>query len=356
MSTHRKTSKKKTLKQYYKYGQQAVELFQCNKQREAADKYLIAFDVCPDKTEPNRWQVFHGYTSLLMEQYFEPNEQDKDALKRIRDDKTECKLYRVEAGFKYGLLNYFLGNRFETAESYREAIRISKKKNPKEDSSKILEARGGVGGQIQFRRMDEATADIVQDIEDNLNRLTRKSGDNPFEALFRPPQIRSDGKILDDTLNSKHICLPLSSAKASNFTRDEFDELSRVSGDTCDCCQKANVPLSICARCKMTFYCSKECQKKQWALGHKKFCRKSGEFKEGDFARLEGLAKKTELNGAVVTVMSDADSTGRCKVQIGDGVELKGGGDGENLFAVSTEKMKHLRPLDCLKRFQAGGN
>jgi MYND finger len=55
----------------------------------------------------------------------------------------------------------------------------------------------------------------------------------------------------------------------------------------CDCCgvwvkDYGADFLQCCGRCKMAFYCSEECQKKDWKFGHKSLCRKRGEFHLGD--------------------------------------------------------------------------
>ena len=66
-------------------------------------------------------------------------------------------------------------------------------------------------------------------------------------------------------------------------------ELSIIPGDHCDLCGETcealeGVKLMACAKCKQTYYCSVECQKKHWKEVHKIQCRKRGEFKVGDFA------------------------------------------------------------------------
>jgi len=45
---------------------------------------------------------------------------------------------------------------------------------------------------------------------------------------------------------------------------------------TCSCCEKYSVTklFKRCSRCKTTSYCSAECQKKHWKLGHKEYCTK----------------------------------------------------------------------------------
>jgi len=62
-----------------------------------------------------------------------------------------------------------------------------------------------------------------------------------------------------------------------------------LEGERCDSCGKSRWELGVkellvCAKCKTTHYCSRECEKADWKRGgHKHFCRSSErEFKVGD--------------------------------------------------------------------------
>jgi len=61
---------------------------------------------------------------------------------------------------------------------------------------------------------------------------------------------------------------------------------------TCQCCGKAEKrvgKLKSCTRCKAAFYCSKECQVKDWP-SHKKICKKAAaiEPRTGPYDLVEG--------------------------------------------------------------------
>ncbi|CAB9511800.1 expressed unknown protein [Seminavis robusta] len=61
--------------------------------------------------------------------------------------------------------------------------------------------------------------------------------------------------------------------------------VSAIPGDQCDCCgsqEKSIHEMGVCGRCRVTYYCSKECQQKHWQQVHWKLCRKKGEFRRGD--------------------------------------------------------------------------
>lgn len=46
--------------------------------------------------------------------------------------------------------------------------------------------------------------------------------------------------------------------------------------DCCNMCGRTGVPLKRCSKCQTVFYCSSECQRKQWSF-HKPMCRTPGE-------------------------------------------------------------------------------
>ena len=68
--------------------------------------------------------------------------------------------------------------------------------------------------------------------------------------------------------------------------------ISVVDGWQCDGCGKDRHDLGVftfkvCGSCKLTYYCSTECQVHAWnEQGHKRVCRKKGIFKPGDLARV----------------------------------------------------------------------
>ena len=260
-------------------------------------------------------------------------------MKQIIQDKFELKLYRVQAGFSYGLVNFDIGNRVDAAEGYREAIRIGAKimKRTDKNISVISFTNGRDGTPVEHNTpMKEMVSEILGKCYRNLKQLWN---DMKLED-FKHPHLRSNGTIMPES--RKTYFFP--HTNLSRMKEDDFHCLLAIGGSCCDCCKKKvsdTVILSSCAKCKMAFYCSKECQRKQWNLGHRKFCRKPGQFQEGDYVRLDGLESKPELNGMIVVVvrkLKDYESE-RWEVKCGDG--------GKSI-SVLVEKMKRLRPLDCL--------
>ncbi|KAJ3076963.1 hypothetical protein HDU98_010257 [Podochytrium sp. JEL0797] len=112
----------------------------------------------------------------------------------------------------------------------------------------------------------------------------------------------------------------------------------------CDLCGEAKPTLKKCDSCRLDWYCSRECQKRAWKLGHKDICRLFNELKIGDFVFIHGLSQRPELNKKMCIlrafdatkgrwgVASDADSAA--------GVSIKP----ENLTRVVTvEEVDQIR-------------
>lgn len=85
------------------------------------------------------------------------------------------------------------------------------------------------------------------------------------------------------------------------------DIISRVTvgGARCDCCGKSrkdmkNNDFEVCARCKVAYYCSRECQTRQWNAGHNTACRKSGQIKRGDYMLLKGTKTRSMAHSCFV--------------------------------------------------------
>lgn len=92
-----------------------------------------------------------------------------------------------------------------------------------------------------------------------------------------------------------------SSAKATAVPTDP--SIIKRLGGKCDYSDKKRCDvqggLFRCTRCKLAYYCSSDCQNRQWKAGHKKACRTPGQIEVGDDMLIKGVVKKLELNFAV---------------------------------------------------------
>jgi hypothetical protein len=114
-----------------------------------------------------------------------------------------------------------------------------------------------------------------------------------------------------------------------------------VGGSECDWCHKTLVQLGkdsfdCCSRCRVTCYCSKECQQKAWKKGHKQACRKPNEIHPGDYMVLKRLDQKPELNGKIVQIIKEAPVAGRWVVEDPE--------FSEKCISIATKNLLHVRP------------
>ncbi len=322
-----------SFKRYKNLGEAAVLNFHQGNYRESADKYLeAATSASPGTWAENRWHIFHGYTSILREKYFAPTERDLEALDCIIHDKSEGRLFRAEAAFTRGLLLWDVGERNQAAEMYREAIRIGQKASDKERQRRVISSTDSGG--ISLQTVGDVINGVVKGARKNLTVL-----ENPLDS--RPiigPQKRSDGTLIPADIRHSYYALEASFCQLS---KEGFDRLLTVGGAECDHCGKKREDLGLshlkaCSRCLRAFYCSQDCQKRQWKAGHKDACRKPGEIQNGDFVKLKNLASKPELNGRVVKAIQPLESQpGRWQVQI----------ENRTFISVAAEKLEQLRAL-----------
>ncbi|KAJ3076110.1 hypothetical protein HDU98_005529 [Podochytrium sp. JEL0797] len=75
--------------------------------------------------------------------------------------------------------------------------------------------------------------------------------------------------------------------------------VSRLSQSLCKACGERSRGRSTkkCAGCRSLYYCSKECQERDWEKGHKTCCRPLDDLYTGDLVLISGLVGKQEMNG-----------------------------------------------------------
>jgi len=81
---------------YQRKADASARVFHSGRHRDAAGLYLQAYRDAPS-SGPNKWHIFHGYTSILREEYFKATDSDISSVSKISSDKSEVKLVRVEA-------------------------------------------------------------------------------------------------------------------------------------------------------------------------------------------------------------------------------------------------------------------
>lgn len=278
-------------------------------------------------------------TSILTETYFPQRDADVKALEKFKHDKSEPSLFRTEAAFTLALLNWSSGDRVEAAENYRSTIRIGRKAKEKERKKTVVSVSGtsiSVDLTNAFKNVGGLIDQVVKQAEEHLANLEKTFTSAP--STTPSLKIRSDGSAKLPSARMNGIPMgPL----AAPLSDDECDWLVSVGGGECDHCKKTLKKLGmkhllLCSKCKLAFYCSADCQGRQWRAGHKDACRKPGQVKEGDYVRIDGLVSRPELNGIVVQVQGALSTQPGCfEVRIH-------GGDAS--ISVAHEKLQQLRP------------
>jgi len=310
----------------------AVQYWEEGKYRKSADNYWQAFKILQSyPTHEARYHMLHGYTSILRDGgHFVVSDDDMDNLRNIFKNKHEQRLYRVEAGFTLGVIHYACSERDKCEGVYRYAISIGEKKpNRKHETMEaarviVYEMKDGAFTQ-QKRTMKELMQRVIKDSRDNLDAMR---GAETTLSAEQQPVIRT------------HL-MPIGHG-GTTLSSTEIQNLINVGGDHCDYCKRKDMKLFKCSKCNRGFYCSRDCQVKQWTENeHKMHCRKEGEFKPNDIVQIARLKNKPELNHIIVRLVGpDKADEGRYEIKMEGGYRS---------LSVSAKNLNQLRPYDCRK-------
>jgi len=322
----------------------ALTFWNQGKHREAATEYWLAFRGIPNSTHQARYHILHGYTSTLRGDYFEATDGDVKNMEQIFRDKHEPRLFRLEAGYTLGVMSYSRSERLKCQEIYHHAITIGEKQ-PKNSKQERLEQKKMLmltpGGEQTQKTMKELMDVVLKDCQNNLNGLNKSTTVRSASSLERTVNEATAGG--DPPQKRTHV-MPIGRGGTS-LSNEEINNLIDVGGLQCDCCKCKSKKLLVCQRCKKAYYCSAECQKKQWREnGHKLHCRKDGEFKAEDLVQIARLKNKPELNDKIVRVVGpDKNNEGRYEVR------MEGSVKGDKSFSIAAGNLNQLRPYDCRK-------
>ena len=113
-----------------------------------------------------------------------------------------------------------------------------------------------------------------------IQAIKQKIGTDPEEyGYFNPDRTFKENVIRYKQENPNHSswkCIAkLEDESNSNRNKNKEQDKGRFSR-MCKNCQQVfeAKDLKRCSQCRMAYYCSQDCQKKDWKLGHKKDCIK----------------------------------------------------------------------------------
>lgn len=291
-----------TMESFTELRQAAIDAQNRGDCRLMADKAREALEVAPNKWTSGRYCMLTYLNKAFCMDGVRPTEKDLEMLDTIANDEEEPVMFRVEAFFGLGQLKRGLCEDEEAAEIFRQCLDLL----AKEDSSyKPYTIHLYHDGAHQEKPVAQILEGMVMMSNAWLSELER-----PAEG---------------DIPGFEHI--------QQRFV---------VGGSKCDCCgknrRKVYGGLLRCSRCRLAYYCSPQCQKRQWLAGHKKCCRKPDDIKEGDMMKLKGLVNRSELNGYICSVLRAAAAApgGRWEVQTIAPAPI--------VVSVAAKNLSHLRP------------
>ena len=136
---------------------------------------------------------------------------------------------------------------------------------PPEDSNGLDKSRGG---NFDFADLlnkyvsnPKSCAKQIRQIETTASNYTKHwltSGPIKFEPLKY--DVAFHQLVLDRMIEGPNVTLKTFNEFVQNY-------------NSCNYCGDNLKSLQKCSACNVTFYCSKECQKKDWTDGHKEECK-----------------------------------------------------------------------------------
>jgi hypothetical protein len=185
-------------------------------------------------------------------------------MQSIFEDKNKPWLFRLEAAYTLAVLHYARDERHKCEDIYHHAISIGEKKLKKEKDIKNEETLILMTGEGSKKTMKEIMEGLLNDCKTNLAQLNMATRGAPGTVFTG---------VSDNPIKKSHR-MPIGRG-GTTLTNNQINNLIDVGGIRCDYCKCDDKKLSKCSLCNRGFYCSKECQKKQWnKRGHKTYCRK----------------------------------------------------------------------------------
>ena len=182
----------------------ALTFWNQGKHREAATSYWLSFRAIPNPTYETRYHIFHGYTSILRDNYFEASDDDVKNLEQIFRDKHEPRLFRLEAGFTLGVISYARSERLKCQEYYHHAITIGEK-SPKNSKQERLEQKKMMITPETQKTMKELQDGVLKICRDNLNGLNRSTREQGMRGVAA--SHAQDVETAASLSNTFQVCL-----------------------------------------------------------------------------------------------------------------------------------------------------
>ncbi len=310
--------------------------------RRAADAYLKCYLLPACAAWEGSALALDGFTSIVQDGRLSAAQTVPyiKALKRIARDEARPLYDRVKAYFARGLAKWDAGSRETAQDDYRRAMQLAATATSADRSGVVWRCQSAAGPE-RCSVSDEVDR-IAANARDNLGVLTGQyDGDRAAHAAAAAAEGARRGTLNPvRNVGGGAVVAPSDADAGSNAALADAMARLRVGGDRCDQCgaeAPEEKPLKKCGRCRMAFYCSKECAKAAWRGGHKQACRSPGQFHVGDLVVVRGLESRPELNGIIVVVLGELREGRIPTAPMGS--ENEGG-----KFSLKPSNLRRLRP------------
>jgi MYND finger len=237
------------------------------------------------------------------------SDDDKDVLHVVQKNKQLPRLYRASAAETIGVSHYFNGQRMDAADWYRNAIEHGNKAKPLEQKKSVYgDPIDPTTGRTTMINTGDPSQQVLRRIGSFLDEIKYRmehclidlGGGGSSTSDIRNSVALTKEEIADELQSRKGVSpdhyngvIAIGTERPCSVTLEELTRLVMVGGSTCDHCNKTKEELGlksklkVCSVCKLAFYCSVDCQKKQWKE-HKVYCRKpTNDFRAGDFVKIK---------------------------------------------------------------------
>lgn len=246
------------------------------------------------RTKKNKWNarrwhsfVLYNYTFRIASLPGFATKSDLQSLKAFVDDEEEPIHFRVEAAFT--LAGFYIddetviSNDYELSMDYfRQILGFVEQATKQERNRRLPKLEKLLPPSLGPSPGYDWTS--VGDYLDNRKEQVEKYVEHVEANRFGARTKQAANSLLKDIHGNRGI---------TQHVADIIDRSTSCGGSYCDYCKRTRKALGVatllcCSRCQMVYYCSKECQTKQWRAGHKQACRKKGEIKVGDYMKIRG--------------------------------------------------------------------
>jgi Ni2+-binding GTPase involved in maturation of urease and hydrogenase len=160
---------------------------------------------------------------------------------KLLNDKSEPRLFRLEAAYTVAVMHYDLQQRMKCEEIYHRAVTIGEKKlsakDMKMENETIMEMDPNTGR----KSMKELMEGVLNDCKDNLYQLNTST--RGAARAINP----------NEKARMRHE-FPIGRGRTT-LTSEMINNLIDVGGIQCDYCKKKDVKLMKCSLCEKGFYC-----------------------------------------------------------------------------------------------------